>query len=385
MTGFARVDFAGPGGASLGMKWLGIDSIGVEYDEAAVATARANGMKRWLADIRSPEVRGFPWPRIWLYQASPSCQSFSLGGKGEGRKHLDSMFLALRLVADGATPEDALRSVADDALDGRTELSLEPMLVIREHRPSLICFEQVPPVLPLWEAYAEILRSWGYSVWCGNLTSETFGVPQTRKRAILMARDAEQTALLGPVGPPPATHSRYYPRDKTRLDEGVLPWVSMAQALGRAPSVPGRDKRLVANDQLPRSTRRHQGEPAPTITAGHDSGNRVWAPSTPNGGDASWVDERPSPTIVGSFRPEIVAAPGWRKAGDGPRQSQSGSVAVTVTEAAVLQSFPRDFIWCGGKSKQYEQVGNAWPPLFAIAVIAALIGKPLSQGDPRLG
>ena len=59
-------------------------------------------------------------------------------------------------------------------------------------------------------------------------------------------------------------------------------------------------------------------------------------------GDTSWVFDRPSPTVVGSFRPDIVAAPGYRKPGDGPRQTTPGSVRITLEEAARLQSFPDD-------------------------------------------
>ncbi len=234
MTPFIRSDFAGPGGATLGMQWAGLGGVvGNEFDQDAVNTARANGMIRWMIDVTSPECRGYAWPPIYLYQASPPCQSWSLGGKGEGRAHIEHVIAALAKVAAGMLPEDAVAAVADEELDVRTILTLEPMNVIRDHRPRFIWFEQVPPVLPVWEAYAEILRSWGYSVWTGNLSSETFGVPQTRKRAILMARDAEATAELGEVAPPAATHSRYYSHAPTRLDDGVLPWVSMMQALSR--------------------------------------------------------------------------------------------------------------------------------------------------------
>ncbi len=113
-------------------------------------------------------------------------------------------------------------------------------------------------------------------------------------------------------------------------------------------------------------------EPAPTITS--KAGRNKWVPEAPNGGDTSWSERRPSPTIVGSFRPDIVAAPGYRKAGDGPRQNQPGSVSVSVSEAAILQSFPPNFVFCGNKSAQYRQIGDAVPPLMAEAITRALLG-----------
>lgn len=84
-----------------------------------------------------------------------------------------------------------------------------------------------------------------------------------------------------------------------------------------------------------------------------------------------WVYSRPSPTIVGSFRPDVVAAPGYRKAGDPPRQRTPGSVHVTTREAATLQSFPADHVFCGKNGAVYKQIGNAVPPVLAMHVLRA--------------
>lgn len=70
---------------------------------------------------------------------------------------------------------------------------------------------------------------------------------------------------------------------------------------------------------------------------------------------------RPSTTVVGSFRPEVQAAPGYRRAGDGPRQNSPGSVVTTLRERLILQDMPEDWVVCGSKSKQDLQVGNSVP------------------------
>jgi len=46
--------------------------------------------------------------------------------------------------------------------------------------------------------------------------------------------------------------------------------------------------------------------------------------------------------------------------------------AISIREAARLQTFPDSFIFCGSKDKQYQQVGNAVPPVMAKAIASEL-------------
>lgn len=62
--------------------------------------------------------------------------------------------------------------------------------------------------------------------------------------------------------------------------------------------------------------------------------------------------------------------------------------AISIREAARLQTFPDSFVFCGTKDKQYQQVGNAVPPIMAKAIakqLAATLEKKLREVDQENG
>ena len=218
--------FAGTGWG-VACRWLGIDEVGVDNEPAVLRTREANGMATWLPDVwevlesapaNSPEFRAA------LLIASPPCQTFSMAGKGAGRQALDEV---VGLIDSRAYLDPARLREFGEQHDPRTALVLTPLTYVARHAPTYVVLEQVPTVLPVWERMAVELRRWGYSVVTGVLSAERYGVPQTRKRAILIARADGVEARM-----PTPTHSAYYSRNPSKLDEGVEPWVSMAEALG---------------------------------------------------------------------------------------------------------------------------------------------------------
>lgn len=398
--------FAGPGGWSEGVRMLGRTEVGVDNDKAACATAVAAGHRRILGNIHDLSISDVTTQPVEGVIASPPCPGFSDAGKGLGRKDLEMLIRSVGDMAyDGLPPELVIKRARGEQHDERSALTLEPLRWVIDAQPVWVALEQVPAVLPLWEAYATVLRQDGFYVWTGKLHAEQFGVPQTRTRAALLASRL-------PFDLPVPTHSRYYSHDPDKLDLGVEKWVSMAEALSlpygsvvvsnygtggdardrgeRSASQPaatvtskvGRN-RVVLRGGVPKSgggihfgSERRAEDPAPTIQFGHDSASWRWHPVPAIDGetaeDVQSVNGRPSPTIVGPYAPDVVAAPGYRKAGDPPRQRTPGSVRITVEEAAVLQSFRRDYPWQGSQGKQFEQVGNAVPPLLAAHILGAL-------------
>lgn len=215
--------FAGAGGWDEGVRPLGFAPLGIELDEAACLTREAVGHPTLRGDVA--ELDPLRFAPCDLLIASPPCQAFSAAGKGDGRLDVP----AILRVADGFDRGDDLRS--DVVLnDSRSLLVVEPLRWTLALRPTFVALEQVPPVLDLWRHFARILERHGYWTWAGLLSAERYGVPQTRSRAFLMA------SLAGPVDPPAPTHQEYRPGvpacEQHTLEGTLLPWVSMAEALG---------------------------------------------------------------------------------------------------------------------------------------------------------
>jgi DNA (cytosine-5)-methyltransferase 1 len=414
--------FAGPGGWDEALRLLGLDDVvGVEIEESAVATAKAAGHLRWHGDVSQIDPNEFD-PEGLI--ASPPCQGFSSAGKGEGRKDRDEILSAVEMIVSGEPVDDVIAALRGLCRDHRSALVLEPLRYALKLRPEWTVWEQVPAVLPLWEACAEALRIAGYSVWTGNLHAECYGVPQTRKRAILIASRVRE------VGQPPATHSKYNVRRPYELDPGAEAWVSMADALGWDPNdvvgfprradsesdaimigdtaYRGRDLRpasapALAITEKARSWSRWVSmaeaigwgmthRPYPTVAAGTASGGAD--PQMVGGSGARaifareadagrWVLrggnqaksarrelDKPAPTLLFGARLNAVA---WLPIEEARDLSARG-FAITVQEAAVLQSFPADYPWQGSRTAQFQQIGNAIPPLLAAAVIREAAG-----------
>ena len=208
--------FAGPGGWSEAARMLSIPETGIELDAAACATRAAAGHATVRADVsafcteRLRDVAGLI--------GSPPCVVFSAAGKRAG---VGVTEILAELTRDSfAGLEDARPAHARTwpgpcaAPGGRRRSSPapsaprrsgrrpvrrtgdEPARLIARIRPEWVALEQVPAVLPLWQAYAEELRKLGYSAWCGVLNAADYGVPQTRLRAILIASRVRQ--VVGP-------------------------------------------------------------------------------------------------------------------------------------------------------------------------------------------
>lgn len=313
-------------------RWLGVGVDGIEWDANACATRRAAGLGTEQGDVRKYGPRDFKFKSANVLAGGPPCQTFTVAGSGAGRRALDQVLAFVKAMAAG---EDVSAELAD-LDDERTGLVLEPLRWALEavraddRKPfETVVLEQVPAVLPVWKAVGEALEGVGYKVDCGILHTEEFGVPQTRRRAILIARRDRQPRL------PEPTHRRYrkgVPRSagETRL----LPWETMGAALKRPHPFVVISNYGTGGDPKARG-RRTSEEPSATVT-GKISRNRLVSPA------GAELDR------------------------------------FTNFEAGRLQTFPIDYPWSGADVAQ--QIGNAIPPRLAAHVLAAALGRDLDEG-----
>jgi len=329
--------FEGADGWGEGLRALGLQphAVGIELDRWACRTARAAGHRPIRADVETYPTGPFDPGTAVI--ASPPCQAFSAAGKGDGRALLAT--LAQAAAAGERRPD----------LPVGVRPVLEPTRWIRDLQPRWVAMEQVPSVLPVWEGYRWWLETLGYSVWAGVLCAADYGVPQTRRRAILLA------SLDRTVSAPPTTHQEHAGFFGER-------WVSMDDALGwgyadrPARTVCGhRQPRWLYGDRdgthgvvLDRRTRSRDGR-----------GGMYPTPSVPAA--------RPAPTLTAKG----VAGPCIWRAPDGAERR------LELAEALTLQSFRPDYPVQGNRTAQGEQIGNAVPPLLAGHCLAMTTGRQL--------
>lgn len=351
--------FAGCGGLTEGFRQAGFDPVmAVEWDRSAAATYAANfGNHVTCADIS--ELSDNVFPEADVVVGGPPCQGFS----NLGTRNPD---------------------------DPRNLLWREYARVVRLAKPNVFVLENVPQFLKS-DQY-ELLVDWSengplrdYELAAAVLNAADYGVAQRRRRAIVVGSRCGQPTL------PPPSHGK---------DDPAAPWATVRDALSDIPyetgptvlptqrlesGIPGPFKVTELHlSRQPRELSLRRYELIPPGGGRFNLPDRLlpncWK-NKPTGtvdvmGRMEW--DKPSLTIrTEFFKPEKgrYLHPQW----DTHDPHKQVNRSISHWEAARIQSFPDDFVWCGSKIEIAKQIGNAVPPLLAEAVARHLTDTLLAQ------
>jgi DNA (cytosine-5)-methyltransferase 1 len=201
----------------------------------------------------------------------------------------------------------------------------------------------------------------GYEVceW-GVLEASDFGVPQLRPRAILVAFRSD---VLRDVKYewPAATHDEHVSVAEALKETMLARYEPYFQGIHAERARNAYDRWLDA------ATKRHEellekgGGIAPTLVGG--SKKHGGADLGPSRAKAAWK-------LLGVSGLGVANDPDTcREKGTEERDLFGpGGPMLTVQQAAIIQGFPPEWQFSGGKTAQYRQVGNAFPPPVAKAV-----------------
>jgi len=312
--------FAGAGGLSEGFEQAGFRiALAVDGDRNAAQTYRANHpgvpvAEEDVAALTPERVREFAVgaERVDAVIAGPPCQGYSAAGKRVPDDQKNLLF----------------RHVARLARDLRAEF------VVMENVPGL----QRVNGRRFGRRILDCLRRNGFSAGRHLLNAQDFGTPQRRRRYFFIAR--RRGAGPRPGAPDPTVLS-YEPgllrrrlEDLPEFDPGV-----------RAEYHPLPDGTYLLNG----STMRHSERVVKKIRK-----------LQPGQGPISYrrLDEDAARTLIAGHR-ALPVHPWLHR-------------TISVREAARIQGFRDDYVFCGPPSEQPLQVANAVPPAVAAAVAGSI-------------
>jgi DNA (cytosine-5)-methyltransferase 1 len=294
--------FCGAGGLSLGLRQAGLrQRLAVDSDPYAIESyrlnfPRASVVQMPVEELRASDIRSAVRDRrTYVLAGCPPCQLFSrLHQKRPKKDHVIFSYLEL----------------------------------VKAVRAPYVVFENVPQITSysdVWNVFIRTLQDCGYRLWSAVVNASDFGVPQHRRRMVVIA------SRSGDVIPQLRRQSPRTVRDALsglpESSETIENHIAMRMSPANLERIRG-----ISN---PGGTSRRGGTFADSYSRMH------------------W--DRPAPTITTrciSFSNGRFGHPEYDR-------------AITVREAARLQGFPDTFIFAGGVWNAAKQVGNAVPPPLA--------------------
>lgn len=296
------------------------------FDQASTcyeANLHHNVIRKSILDITNDEL---PEGDIDVLLGGFPCQTFSLSGKRKGLS------------------------------DPRGQLYLEMIRVLQHYRPKVFVAENVDGIRnskkdrhgesvdkSALDTILEDFDKAGYEVQYKILNAADFGVPQQRRRVIIIGVRRD----LG------SQEDIFYPMENHSDSEnqGRLPWVTSREAIDDLWD-------MVNKTTIPNHTAR-------------DISKAKFYPGRKMQGNNQIKGDRPSPTIRAEHHGNIEAH--YRSLNTEAPDDMSGWRRLSVRECARLQSFPDNYNFVCSASMAYKMIGNAVPPVMAWNIARAVL------------
>jgi DNA (cytosine-5)-methyltransferase 1 len=373
--------FSGAGGISLGLINAGFNVLlGSDIDEACAKTHKRNFprvpfLQRDIEALSAREIldaAGLEPGELDLLIGGPPCQGFSIIGQRELWDPRNGLFKKFLQIAR----------------------DLRPKALVIENVSGLATLNKGAVLRDIGQSCAEA----GYAIDCAELLAAQYGVPQMRWRMFFIGWRFD---LAKRGGFPKPTHGRRGIGDlvpnRTIVPEDTKGFVTIKDAIGDLPAIE-------AGESVDRYTRKprtafqkEMREDAPATLANHYAARlsrqnmerlRVLKPgqdwrSLPHDLLPAGMQRALRKDHTRRYRRmqwdgiarSIITRFRDPKSGEYIHPEQHRTIS--IREAARIQSFPDWFVFEGNLSQQYDQVGNAVPPLLARAVgleIRAMLG-----------
>lgn len=375
--------FCGAGGFSKGLELAGFRCIGgIDNIDKTIETHALNHKysKSICGDIRNipPEefAKTIGYKKVDVIIGGPPCPTFSTIGDAK-----------IRSVTKKPTSEDP-----------RNQLFLEYLKYVEYFKPEIFVIENVPNFMTkydgkIFKTAVEIIESIGkddnpdseglYEVVKPTqvLNSVYYGVPQTRRRMILVAHKKTEKKFSYPK----QTHYYDQPEEEKKK---LKPFVSVKDAIGDLPRITDNWRvseceysKFTGLNEYQKMMREHTSRTVQNniCRMSNERAKKVF-PHMKQG--SIYMDLPEHIRKILPFREDIFKdrlkrmvekEPSWTVIAhigmDGymyihPTENRT----LSVREAARLQSFPDDFVFVGNQQQTYVQVGNAVPPLLGKAI-----------------
>jgi DNA (cytosine-5)-methyltransferase 1 len=336
--------FSGIGGLTLGMEKAGLSCVGgIDSWDDAKATFERNlapirCMSSDLTKTTSAEIEeffGISIRDVEVVSGGPPCQGFSTVGK-----------------RDESDPRNVLWRHYRDLVS-----AIRPAYVLIENVEGMFVVRGGGLASEVIASFGEI----GYQMKCKLLKAADYGVPQLRKRTIFLG-------WLDGLAEPD------FPAGLER------PNVTVADAIFDLPELEAGEK-ATEYDKPPATAYQRDRRKGNTVLANHQAADH--SPELvevlkhiPDGGNRKSIPPHLQPRSgfhnsyarLASAKPAIAVTSNMRKPSSARATHPTQHRGLTAREGLRLQSFDDDFVVLGSRTSQYVQVGNAVPPLLALAL-----------------